>query len=204
LGIDQTEDYKKDVREYRNSLVFGKFVEMVIAPEIKVKDDEIAAYYQEHLKDYTSPVMIKVQGLIFGTKKDADLALNKLKKGTDFDWIKNNAEGQIDKQKSEDLLDFSGTLLTVSSFPEGIRNAIADAKAGDIRIYASPDGYFYLLAVNTVVPANVSPLEVERKAIFNRLFGEKINKELDNWATKLREGYPVKIFVMGHSMGHSN
>jgi hypothetical protein len=197
LGIDQSEEYLKAVREYKNSLVFGKFVEMVIAPEIKVQDDEIAAFYQEHLKDYTTPVMVKLQGLIFRTKKDADLALDKLKKGTDFDWIKNNAEGQIDKQKSEDILqDFSGALLTVNSLPEAIRNAVADAKAGDFRLYTSPDNYHYLLAVNTVVPASVSPLEVERKGIFNKIFGDKINKELENWATKLREGYPVKVFVM--------
>jgi hypothetical protein len=197
LGIDQTDDYRKDVREYRNSLVFGKFVEMVIAPEIKVKDDEIAAYYQEHIKEYTTPVMIKVQGLIFGTKKDADLALDKLKKGSDFDWIKNNAEGQIDKHKSESLLEFSGAVLTLNSLPKGIRESVADAKAGDFRRYTSPDGYYYLLAVNSVVPADVSPLDIERKGIFNKIFGEKIDKELENWAKKLRESYTVKIFVMG-------
>ena len=194
-GLDKSAEYKHDVNEYRNSIVFGEFIKKVVAPDVKVTDDDIAAYYKEHLNDYTIPAMVKVQALVFQKKNAAEENMEKLKKGIDFDWVKNNAEGQVDKQKSEDMLEFSGKLLSVNTIPDGIRETVQGAKEEDIRMYASPEGYFYLLQVKKVVPATHSPLEKERKRIFNEMFAGKLNKTVDDWSEKLKKAYQVKIFL---------
>lgn len=197
LGIDKSEQYLHDVREYRNSLVFGDFIKKVVAPDIKVTDDDIAAYYKEHIKNFTLPAMVKAEGLIFKKKNLAEDAVAKLRKGTDFGWVKNNAEGQIEKEKSEELLAFSGRLISLVTMPDGIRETLQDAKEGDVRLWASPDGYFYVLTVEKFVPATPSPLAEERKRISDLMFADKLNSSLDDWAEKLRKAYSVKIFIMG-------
>lgn len=194
-GLDKSADYTHDVNEYRSSIVFGEFIKNVVAPDVKVTDEDIAAYYKEHLKDYTIPAMVKVQGLVFQKKGAADENSEKLRKGIDFDWVKNNAEGQVDKEKSENLLEFSGKLLSVNTLPDGIRETVQDAKEEEVRVYASPEGYFYVLQVKKVVPATYSPLEKERKRIFNEMFAGKLNKTVDDWAEKLKKAYPVKIYL---------
>ncbi|WP_243371560.1 peptidylprolyl isomerase [Geotalea sp. SG265] len=197
-GIDQSAEYKHDVNEYRNSIVFGQFISTVVAPDVKVSDDDIAAYYKEHLNDYTIPAMVKAQGLVFQKKNAAEENMEKLKKGIDFDWVKNNAEGQVDKAQSEHLLEFSGKLLSIATMPDGIRETVQDAKEDDVRMYASPEGYFYVLQVKKVVPATHSPLEKERKRIFNEMFASKLNKTVDQWSEKLKKAYPVKIYLTGN------
>lgn len=198
-GIDKSAEYLHDVNEYRNSIVFGEFIKKIVAPEVKVTDDDIAAYYKEHIKDYTIPAMVKVQGLVFQKKNAAEENMEKLKKGIDFDWVKNNAEGQVDKQKSEDLLEFSGKLLSINTIPDGIRETVQGAKEEDIRLYASPEGYFYVLQVKKVVPETPSALEKERKRIFNEMFAGKLNKTVDDWSEKLRKAYPVKVYLVSGS-----
>lgn len=194
-GVDTSSEYLHDLNEYRNSIVFGEFIRNVVAPEVKISDEDIAAYYKEHIKDYTIPAMVKVLGLVFQKKTAAEENLEKLKKGIDFDWVRNNAEGQVANDKSETMLEFSGKLLSVNTLPDGIQETVQDAKEDDVRMYSSPDGYYFVLQVKKVVPATYSPLEKERKRIFNEMFAGKLNKTVDDWAEKLKKAYPVKIYL---------
>ncbi|RII25761.1 MAG: hypothetical protein CXR31_12155 [Geobacter sp.] len=198
-GIDKSPEYLHDVTEYRNSVVFGEFIKKVVAPDVKVTNDDVAEYYKQHINEYTIPAMMKVQGLVFQKKNAAEDNMAKLKKGIDFDWVKNNAEGQVDKEKSGELLEFSDKLLSVKSLPDGLREAVQGAKEEETRLYTSPEGYFYLLQVKKVVPATNSPLEKEQKKIFNELFVTRLNNTVDGWSDKLRKAYPVKIYLTNSS-----
>jgi len=195
LGIDKSEEYRKDVSDYRDSMVFGAFAQKVMTPEVKITEDEIKAYYQEHIVEYTAPAIAKVGGMVFTKKTYAEAAIDKLKKGTDFQWVKNNAEGQVDKEKGEALLEFEGKLLVLNNFPEQMQKILAGAKQGDIRLYQSPDGFFYVILVQDVFPAKASPLEEERKPITKIIFGQKLNQAVEEWGEKLKKAYTVKVFV---------
>lgn len=195
LGIDKTEEYKKEIDEYQDSIVFGAFVQKVMTPDVRITEDEIKAYYQQHITEYTAPAMARVQGLVFTRKNFAEDAVDKLEKGTDFQWVRNNAEGQVDKEKSESLLEFSGKLLVMKNFPEPLQKVIADAKPGDIRLYQTPDGFFYALLVQDMFPAKASPIEAERKEINKKIFGLKLNEALEEWGEKLEKEYSVTLFI---------
>ncbi|NWG76038.1 MAG: peptidyl-prolyl cis-trans isomerase, partial [Rubrivivax sp.] len=72
MGLDKTESYRGKVREYEQSLVFGAFINKVIAPEVKLKQDELKAYYDAHLGEYGSPEMIRIKSLVFSNRKGAE------------------------------------------------------------------------------------------------------------------------------------
>lgn len=195
LGIDKSEEFKKDISDYKDSILFGAFVQKVITPDVRLTEDEIKAYYNEHIAEYSSPAMARIQGVVFTKKNYAEDAIDKLKKGTDFQWVKNNAEGQVEKEKSESLLEFSGKLLVMKNFPDPLQKVIAGAKSGDIRFYQSPDGFFYALLVQDMFPPKASPLESERKEINKKIFGLKLNEAVEEWGEKLQKEYSVKIFI---------
>ena len=48
LGLDKTAGYENKVKEYENAVLFGAFVNKVIVPDIKLKEEEMKAYYSEH------------------------------------------------------------------------------------------------------------------------------------------------------------
>ncbi len=100
----------------------------------------------------------------------------------------------MDKE-TEGLLNFEGKLLTLRSLPEGVRQALSEAKPGDFRLYASPEGYYYVLYVYHLVPAQLLPFANVREKIAKKVFKDKVKKAIEDYADKLREYYPVKIYA---------
>jgi len=197
LGIDKTEAYKSKVKEYENSVIFGAFVQKAIVPDVKVTEEESKAYYNKHIGEYTFPEMMKIRSLVFVKRNAAERAIEKLRNGTELQWLMENAEGQVDKN-TPDLLTFDGKSLTVRDLPEGVRKVLSGAKPGDFRLYASPEGYFYILSIEDVVPAKPQSFEEAKKAVANKVFSEKLNKAVEAWADKLRAASDVKVYMKDH------
>ena len=194
LGIDKTEAHKSKVKEYENSVIFGAFVQKAIVPDVKVTEEEIKAYYSKHIGEYTFPAMMKIRSLAFAKRNDAERAIEKLRNGTELQWLMENAEGQVAKN-TPDLLSFDGKSVAVRDLPEGVRKVLSGAKPGDFRLYASPEGYFYILSIEDVVPAKPQSFEEAKKGIANKVFSEKLNKAVEAWADKLRAASDVKVYL---------
>ena len=194
LGIDKTEGYKNKLKEYENSVIFGAFVQKAIVPDVKIMEDELKAYYNDHLKEYTFPEMMKIDSLVFANRNDAEEAIEKLRRGTEFQWLAANAEGQEDKNTKGSLI-FDGKSFTTKDLPEGVRKVISGANPGDFKLYASPDGHFYVLFIQGVIPSVPQPYEEVRKDIGNKVFNEKLKKLLEEFADKLRAVSEVKVYL---------
>lgn len=193
-GIDKTTAYTDRLNAFEDSLVFNAFVQRVIAPENKMREEEVKSYYQAHLKDYSFPAMMKLRSLAFSTRAGAEAAIEKLRGGADFAWLAANAADQIEPS-ARSLPPSDGRPVMVSSLPDGAQQALADAKTGDVRLYPSPDGQFYALAVQEVVPPAARPYDEVRQEIAGKLYGEKLNKSIEDYAAKLRAASKVSVYL---------
>jgi len=193
-GVDKSAEYQEKVADYKESLVIGKFIEKVVAPEIKADEQTLKDYYTQHIADFSYPEMVKMESLAFASKGDAEAVLDSLNKGTDFTWSKQNAEGIVDA-KTKGVLTFSGNLIMTSQMSEDVKKAIAGAHAGDYRLYAGPGGYYYVLSVVEVVPATAKPYEEVRAELAEKVARELVGEGITNWGKKLREVYPVTIYA---------
>jgi hypothetical protein len=194
VGIDKTESYKNKVKEYEDSMVFGAFIQKAVVPDIKLREEDLKVYYNSHIKEYTYPEMMKMVSLVFGKRDDAARALLNLKKGANFQWIKENAEGQVD-QNTKGVLVFDGKLLTTKDLPEGVSKAVTGAKAGDFRLYESHENHYYVLYVQEVTPSKPQPYEEAREKIAKKIYNEKLTKAVEEYAEKLRAVSDVKVYL---------
>ena len=194
-GIDRSDEYHSANRKFRDTLIFGMFVNKAVAPEIKVTNGEVEDYYKEHIADYSSPEMLKIKSLVFARKGDAEDAIDKLRKGAEFQWLQANTAGQV-AANSPGLLDFGDTPLITRNLSEKLQHAVAAAKSGDVRLFVSPEGYNYLLYIKDVIPAKPAPLAQERKEIAEKLFGAKMTKSVADWGEKLRKASTVKVYLV--------
>ena len=194
LGIDKTEGYKNKVKEYENSLLFGAFIQKAVVPDVKLKEGELKAYYEEHIKDYTYPEMMKMSTLVFERREDAEKTILTLRKGTEFQWVKANAEGQLDRN-TRGVLDLDGKLLITRDLAEGLRKAISGAKAGDFRLYPSPENYFYVLYIQQVVPSRPQPYEEAREKVAQEVYDDKLKRAVKEYTDKLRAVSDVKVYL---------
>ena len=194
LGLDKTQSYKNKVKEKEQSLIFSTFVQKVVAPDIKLNEEELKAYYSDHMKEFNTPEMMRVRGLVFSERRDAEETLEKLRKGSDFRWLQANTESQVDKN-TQGVLDFDGKLLTLQDLPAGVQKAISGARPGDSRLYASPQGHFYALSVQEVVPSKPQPYNEVREGIAKKVYDDKLKKTFEEYANKLRALSEVKIYL---------
>ena len=194
LGIDKTEGYKNKVKEYENSLIFGAFVQKAVVPDVKLNEEELKAYYDQHMKEYTYPEMMKIKSLAFLKREDAEKALVQLRQGTDFQWLGANAEGQVD-QNTKGVLNFEGNLLTTKDLPEYVQKAVSGTQSGDFRLLANPENYFYVLSIEEVIPPRPQPYPEAREQIAKKIYNEKLTKAVEDYADKLRALSEVKIYL---------
>ena len=193
-GLDKTESYRSKVKEYEVGVLFGVFLKKVIAPDVKLTEDEIKAYYAAHQAEYSAPAMVRMRGLVFGKRADAESALEKLRAGTEYQWLATHAEGQVDRA-TEGVLSFDGRPLIAQDLPEGVRKAIAGVRTADSRLYASPEGLFYVLEIQDVVAPKPVPYEEARQEIAGKILEEKARKAMEEYAGKLRALADVKVYL---------
>jgi len=194
LGIDKTESYKSKVKEYEDSMIFGAFIQKAVTPDVKLKEEDLKGYYDGHIKEFTYPEMMKITSLAFGKRDDAEKAIVNLRKGTDFQWVKANAEGQVDKN-TKGVLDFDGRLLTTKDLTEEVRKAVSGAKAGDFRLGESPQNHYYVLYIQEVVPSKPQPYTEAREKIAKKVYDDKLKKVVEEYADKLRAASDVKVYL---------
>jgi hypothetical protein len=198
LGLDKSENYKDKVKGYENSVIFGAFMQKAVIPGIKLTEDEVTKYYHEHIGEYTFPEMMRIRSLIFFKRSDAEGAIEKLRKGTDFQWLLAHSEGQVDKNM-KDLLRFEGNILVIKDLPDGMRKVISGAKSGNSRLYAGPEGYFYVLSVQEAFPSKAKSYPEAKEEIAKKVFDNKVNKAVEDWVDKLRAVAEIKIYLKNNN-----
>jgi parvulin-like peptidyl-prolyl isomerase len=195
-GLNKTDSYRGKLREYEASLLFEAFLRKVIQPDIKLTEAEVKAYYDAHARDYSAPEMMRIRSLAFTKRGDAENVIGKLKEGAEFQWLAAHAEGQADSN-AKGIWSFDGKPVMTEDLPEDMRKVLAGAKAGDVRLYASGNGYFYALAIQDVIPSTPQPYEEARHAIAERVVSEKVKKAVEEYAGKLRSASDVKVYLKG-------
>jgi parvulin-like peptidyl-prolyl isomerase len=198
--LERTKYFKERAQENRDGVLFGAFVQKVIAPDVRVGDEELKEFYQAHIGEYTFPEMVRIDGLLFSDKKTAEAAIEKLRKGADFQWLRTNAEGQVDPAKGENLLEFKAQLLDATLLPERVRKAISGAAPGEYRLYADPGNAYYVLDLLERFPSKPMPLETVKGELEKKVFAEKLQRVLRDWEEKLRKASDVKIYATGKNL----
>ncbi|ACG74388.1 PpiC-type peptidyl-prolyl cis-trans isomerase [Anaeromyxobacter sp. K] len=191
--LDQSEEYLRAVEEYENSLVFGTFVQRVLVPDVSLKDDDLRAYYDGHRDEFTAAPLYRLDQLAFPDMKGAQRATERLARGTDFKWLKANAEGQL--PPAQRALDFEGQLLSAKGLPEDLAGALASAQVGDYRLHQGPRGQGYVVQVVSRTDPQVQPFEEAKPDIQKKLFGQALNRAVTDWAAKLRDAHRIETYI---------
>lgn len=194
-GLDKRPEYLALRDERERELIFGAFVAKAIEPEVKVSDAEVARYYEAHRQELTGPDMARLDSIAFRSRAEAEAALAKLRAGADMAWMRTNAPGRIDPKDTPDLLVFPATPVMVSEVPADLRQALAGADSGELRLYGVTNGPSYVILVKEMLPGQTLPLEKAMRGIRARLTGEKRQKAFDDYVATLRKASEVEVLV---------
>lgn len=198
-GIDKSPELQAQLEKFKERVLFDAFMAKAVVPGIKVPEDEVKKYYYNHLEDYSSPLMVKLQSLVFTSEKGAREAIRKLQAGSDFKWVSANTSGQADADDKE-LLKFDGNLLTVTALPESLHHDVEVAKPGDSYYYAGPGDLHYAVMVESIFPPKAQTYEEVRQEVGKIVYAQMINDALAEWVEKLKDAYKTKIYLVQENL----
>jgi len=194
-GLENTDEYVRGLKKFKDSTLFGLFAERVVFPDVNVTEADLKAYFAAHQKEYQYPEMMKISSLAFGSKKDAESALKTLKKGSDINWVRSNAEGIVARSEDDPLTSLNSSVLALNSMTPGMAKAVSGARAGEYRIYDGDEGRSYVLSIEDAIPVRPQPYEEVRALISNKVFNEKFAQAMEDWFRKLRSASTVKLYI---------
>jgi hypothetical protein len=192
LDIASSDAFRRHMAEFTDATLFTAYVERSILPEVKVTEKEGQEYYAKHKGEFTSPAMYRLESLAFTNAKDAQGALDKLRSGTDFKWLRANATGQL---KDDDRsVQIDGNVVSANALTPDLRAQLAGTKAGDYRL-AQIEGQYYVVRVVSASPPQEQSYKDSRSAIGKKLIGENLQKVLVESAAKLRKAHAVTVYL---------
>ena len=192
LGVASSPEYRRAVSEYEDSLLFGAYVQTVILPDVKVSEDQGKAYYERHKDEFTYPAFFKLEGLVFSKASAAEAAAKKLSAGTDFGFLRANAESQV--KPDDRVLALDGQTFSANTLPPDLVRVLGGARRDDVRAY-STSGQHYVIRVVEVTPAREQPYLEARAAIGKKLAAENLNQAVKDTAAKLRGSHQVAVYL---------
>jgi hypothetical protein len=187
--------YLEKVEAFQEKVLFDTFIAKAVLPGLVVQEEDARRYYYNHLEDYASPLMLKMKSLAFTNKESAQDALIKLQAGSDFKWVSANMTGLADAEDAR-ALNLGGSLLSVTALPHDLQHQVAGARQGDMFFYAGPDNLYYTMVVESAFPPQAKTYEEVRQEIGKIVYGQVVNKALEEWVVKLKEVYETEIFLV--------
>lgn len=194
LGIDQSLKYTLKVEEFERRTLFDHFMRKIVVPEVKLTEEEIQQYYDEHKEEYSTPAMLRLESLAFENRDDALAAFDKLQKGSDFKWVSANTEGLV-PSGDEDRLNFESGILSLTSLPKDFQESAEGLETGESILFSDPGGYHYVVYFQKVFPPEPKPYEQVREEILEKLYQERVKETLMNYVDQLKEHYPTEIYL---------
>lgn len=194
-GIETSAEYLKAVAKFREKLLFDTFMNRAVLPGVKVSQEEARDFYQVNIAEYSTPLMLKLKSLAFTDEKSAQDALKKLQAGSDFKWVSANVTG-LAPEDDKNLLNFGGSLLSVTALPDDLQKMVSDARSGSMFFYEDPGKLFYVLVVENAFPPEAKPYDEVQNEAARGVYGKKIRESLDVWVEKLKEAYDTEIFLV--------
>lgn len=193
LGLDKKPEYVALRKRYEDELIFGAFIGKAINPGIKTSDEEARRWYDAHKKELTAPDRVRLESAAFGDRKSGEEALAKLRSGADLAWMRTNAPGRVDPASSPGAVEIPVAVVSLSELPDGLRQAVSGAKAGEYRLFPAPNGPVYVVRVRDLIVGTARPFDEVEAAVKAKVSGEKRKQAFDEYVAKLRAASEVKV-----------
>jgi len=160
--------------------------------ELEVPDDELHAFYNQHLEDYTSEEQVLARHILLEvgperTPDDPERKLRELRQrieaGEDFGALAREYSEDPDSASRGGSLGWFGKNANTADFTEIVFEAEKGALIGPVRTQHG----FHLIEIQDHRPGGARPFEDVRAQIRNRLVGERANELAETRASDLGE-----------------
>jgi parvulin-like peptidyl-prolyl isomerase len=175
-------------KRFKNNLIIEKLIKKNHSGQMKVNDEQVRQYYDNHEKEFKKDQEIRARHIMVATEGEAQSLSKK---------IKSNKSGfpKLAKAYSLDPSGVTGGDLgyfSTGQMPEDF-DSIFNLKLNQIsEIIKTPYGYHIFIVIDKR-PARQMSFDESKKRIYNNLLRDKQAKAFNRWLLKLKNKSKIKI-----------
>ena len=186
----------------RRNLLTHKLVETEVIAKIEVPDEEVKAYYDRNLIQFTTPEKVCASHILIAATRQDDKTVHeaarerirmieeKLKSGEDFEVLAKEYSDCPTRQKAGSLGCFSRGGMIIPP----IEDAAFAMKEGELSGIIHTKLGYHLVKVTERQPEKVAPFEEIRDGIKEKMREERIQKEVNLYFENLKMNAKVERY----------
>lgn len=187
-GLDEDKEIKDILAEARKKIIIAKFVKTEVDDKVKISEDEMKAFYEEHKDEFKTPEMWRASHILVASESEAKDVLGELSKGKPFE--------EIARAKSIDATSLRGG--DVGYFRKGqvvpeFENACLGLKVGQVSAVVHTQFGYHIIKLTDKKEEALEPYESAKPNIENMLKIKKRNELFDKLVVSLKEKYRVRV-----------
>jgi peptidyl-prolyl cis-trans isomerase C len=188
-GLDRKPELREQLAYLIDDFLAREYLTKIVLADLKVSDDEVKKYYQEHQKDFQLTETVRARHIFFpaGSKAadgekakaraKAEVALARLKKGEDFIKLATELSEDADTAKKGGDL---GTITPGKTNSEEFEKAVFSLKSGEISgVVETPFG-FHIIKADEKIDNRLATFDESRayiEALLKRELEQKKGEE---------------------------
>lgn len=187
-GFDRDREVRDLLEEAKKKIIVAKFVKAEVDDNVKVPEDEIRKYYDEHKDEFKMPEMWRASHILVASEGEARNILTELSKGRSFE--------ELAREKSIDATSSRGG--DVGYFRKGqvvpeFEDTCANLKVGALSGIVHTQFGYHIIKLTDKKSEALEPYEDARPKIENDLRLKKRNELFDKLVVSLKEKYRVRV-----------
>ncbi len=183
-GFAQRPEIRTYAERLERSLMLEETLKILLDFSFDPQEEQIEAYYQEHIDQFLAPAQVRMESLKFMTEEAAAAAREQLAQGAKLSWIKRNA-----KQVIEGPAPFPDEFFEVGKLNLKPEEAV---KGFIPQPYGVPGGWVLARVTDVREPVPV-PLPECRDRVLGLMGSEATSRHMKNIIGQLEAAVPVTI-----------
>jgi len=180
---------REQVKRYKNQLIKNNFMNRVLAPQIKVSEEEIMDYYQLHLSDFEKPVEFRIQQITLNSEAEGEDAIQHLQQGADFAWVA--------KKMSQDATSGLGGMVgwvSKAKLPEEAREVVSALEIGEVSPLLKIGDYYRIYRVQNKTDKAIKEFDEVKPLVYRKLSRDKFAKLYQHYLEGLKKEAEIIVY----------
>ena len=187
-GVDTDREVKDILEEARKKIIIAKFVKLEVDDKVKVPEDEMRKFYEEHKDGFKTPDMWRASHILVASESEARDLLSELSKGASFENVARAKSIDATSSRGGDV----GYFRKDQVVPE-FENACAGLNVGQLSGIVHTQFGYHIIKLTDKKNEAFEPYEDAKPKIENMLKLKKRDELFDKLVVSLKEKYRVRV-----------